>query len=594
MRRTGRIGGHRRTVWAGATGLVLAIAGWASVAAVPAPANPPTVTLSIVGTADLHGRVFEDAGRGGLALFGGYLANLRAARAADGGAVVLLDSGDTWQGGIESNLSEGALVVDAYNALGYTAAAPGNHDFEFGAVDTWDAPPRLADLRGALKARAAQAQFPFLAANLIDDATGRPVAWPNVRPSAMVERAGVRIGLVGVMTLRALSMTLASNVGGLSVAPLAPAIAAEATALRAQGAQVVVVVAHAGGVCEAFDAPADLSSCDDGAEMFTVVRALPRGLVDAVVAGHTHSAVAHEVQGVPIVQAYYWGQWFSRVDLTVEVGPGRVIGHRIHPPREICARESAAGRGCVAASTAQSVAARYEGAEIAPDPAVTTAMGPALDRVRTLRATPLEVTLDAPLTRGNGVDDSGLGNLFADALRDAVPGADVAIGYSAGPGGLRSELAAGPLTRGALYDVFPFDNRVARLDLTADELRRLLADRIRRPRWRGRSLGVSGMVVTVDCDRGEPEVALARPDGEPFAGREPLVVATNDFLASWVGGGAAPEPARPGTILDQQLRDVVDGWVRGQGPTLATARFADPARPRWVRTKRAAAGCETP
>jgi 2',3'-cyclic-nucleotide 2'-phosphodiesterase (5'-nucleotidase family) len=105
MRRTGRIGGHRRAAWAGVTGLVLAVAGWASVAALPAPANPPTVTLSIVGTADLHGRVFEDAGRGGLALFGGYLANLRAARAADGGAVVLLDSGDTWQGGIESNLS---------------------------------------------------------------------------------------------------------------------------------------------------------------------------------------------------------------------------------------------------------------------------------------------------------------------------------------------------------------------------------------------------------------------------------------------------------------------------------------------------------
>ena len=50
---------------------------------------------SVVGTADLHGRVFADDGRGGLALLGGYLANLRAARAADGGAVILLDAGDT-------------------------------------------------------------------------------------------------------------------------------------------------------------------------------------------------------------------------------------------------------------------------------------------------------------------------------------------------------------------------------------------------------------------------------------------------------------------------------------------------------------------
>ena len=99
-------------------------------------AQPPdVVTLSIVGTTDLHGYVFPREGRGGLAVFGGYLANLRAARAADGGGVVLLDAGDTWLGGIESNMSEGAVVVDAYNALGYTAAAVGNHDLEFGAVD---------------------------------------------------------------------------------------------------------------------------------------------------------------------------------------------------------------------------------------------------------------------------------------------------------------------------------------------------------------------------------------------------------------------------------------------------------------------------
>ena len=68
------------------------------------------VTLSIVGTTDLHGRVFPRDGHGGLALLGGYLRNLRAARAADGGAVLLLDAGDTFQGGIASDISEGLLV----------------------------------------------------------------------------------------------------------------------------------------------------------------------------------------------------------------------------------------------------------------------------------------------------------------------------------------------------------------------------------------------------------------------------------------------------------------------------------------------------
>ena len=92
------------------------------------------VTLSIVGTNDLHGGVTARDGRGGLALLGGYVRNLRAARDKDGGAVVLLDGGDMFQGTMESNLSEGAPVVAAYNALGYTAAAVGNHEFDFGPV----------------------------------------------------------------------------------------------------------------------------------------------------------------------------------------------------------------------------------------------------------------------------------------------------------------------------------------------------------------------------------------------------------------------------------------------------------------------------
>ena len=128
--------------------------------------------------------------------------------------MLLFDSGDTYLDGIESNLSEGAVVVDAYNALGYTAAAIGNHDFDYGAADA-DAVRAGADRRGALKARAAQARFPFLAANLRGD--GRPIEWPNVKRSTLVDAAGVKVGVIGVMTRDALSMTLPTNVIGLQV-----------------------------------------------------------------------------------------------------------------------------------------------------------------------------------------------------------------------------------------------------------------------------------------------------------------------------------------------------------------------------------------
>ena len=97
-----------------------------------------------------------------------------------------------------------------------------------------------------MKARAAEAKFPFLAANLIDTATGRPVNWPNVRPSVVADIAGIKVGLIGVMTLRALSATIATATGGLRINPLATTLLAEAQSLRRNGADFVVALAHAG------------------------------------------------------------------------------------------------------------------------------------------------------------------------------------------------------------------------------------------------------------------------------------------------------------------------------------------------------------
>src|SRR5438094_6772177 len=112
------------------------------------------ITLSVVGTNDLHGGVLADHGRGGLALLDGYLRNLRAARSRDGGAVLLVDAGDLFQGTLESNLNEGAVVIAAYNALGYAASAIGNHEFDFGPVGAATTPQTASDdPRGALKAR---------------------------------------------------------------------------------------------------------------------------------------------------------------------------------------------------------------------------------------------------------------------------------------------------------------------------------------------------------------------------------------------------------------------------------------------------------
>jgi 2',3'-cyclic-nucleotide 2'-phosphodiesterase (5'-nucleotidase family) len=359
------------------------------------------------------------------------------------------------------------------------------------------------------------------------------------------------------------------------------------------------VAAHAGGVCESFDDPADANACYPATEMFEVAGRLPRGLVDVIVAGHTHSAVAHLAHGIPMVQALYWGQAFSRVDVTMDTRTGTVVGTRIFRPHEVCARHALEASRCVPASTTPSVEARYEGRAVVASRAVGAAMAPALQRVAEVRARPLGITLDAEVPRGAGDVESPLGNLFADAMRDLVPGTDVALGYSAGPGGLRVGLPAGPLTQGSVYDAFPFDNRVVRLTVTGDQLGQMLTNQVRRPRFRSRSLGVSGLQVTMDCRSDELRVEVRRDSGTPIGASERRGVATTDFMASRLtSAGGDPEAGRlrlaPGTYHDAPLvRDVVARWLRAQGDRLQAARFADPSRPRWLRTEAAATGCQT-
>jgi 2',3'-cyclic-nucleotide 2'-phosphodiesterase (5'-nucleotidase family) len=524
------------------------------------------VTISIVGTNDLHGHLRA------LPLLGGYLANLRRARAADGGAVVLLDGGDMFQGTLESNLEEGAGVVRAYEALGYDAVAIGNHEFDYGPVgDRATAAQPGDDPRGALLARIAEARFPFLSANLRQRASGEPA--PIGERSVMLERAGITIGVIGATTESTPATTIAANVADLAMAPIAESIATEARALRARGARVVIVTAHAGGDCEAFEDPEDLTSCDADEEIFHAARALPPGLVDVIVGGHTHQGLAHRVAGIAIVHAYAYGVALSRIDLTIDRGAGRIVEQKIHPPRRLCSTIDVSPEGPLEACAPPD----YEGAPVAPDPAIDAVIAPPLAQAAERRERRLGPTLGAPFP-AVWESECPLGNLFTDLMIRARPDADAAI---VNGGGLRATLPAGPLTYGALYQAFPFDNRFAAIRLTGAELtaifERELADD-------GGFMSISGVNVAARCDGARLAVTLSRPDGRAIADHETLLLLASDFLATGGDGVLEAVRQRQGAITieeDPPIREEIArvlGTLDGQ--QLEPATYFDPARPR--------------
>lgn len=532
----------------------------------PTPAPPRRVTLSLVGTSDLHGRLAT------LPWLGGHVANLRAARARDG-AVLLVDAGDMFQGTMESNLNEGAAVIRAYNALGYDAAAVGNHEFDYGPVGEVPA-ARMgdADPQGALRARAREARFPLLTANLVAADSGAPLPWDNVRARVTVTAAGVRVGILGLSTESTVRGTGSGNTRGVALRPLAEALRSQAEALRAEGVAAVIAVAHAGGHCERFENPADLSSCDAEQEIFRTLRAVPPGTVDVVVAGHTHQGVAHEVNGAAVIESFANGRAFGRVDLTVDTATNRVVARRIHHPREVCG-EASRGRDDVDLDAC--APGPYEGAAVRPDAALQAVIAPDLEVARAARARPVGVRVELAVRNGYR-DEAPLPNLVADLLRAAIPDAEVALMNA---GGVRVDLPAGPLDEGALYAVLPFDNRAVRVRMRASALRAVLA---RNALGRSGTLAISGMRAAIACAGSAPEVTLHRDDDRGVRDDEVLTVATNDYLARGALAAHLAEPVSDETVdASPQLRDAVRaplvalGVIRGDD-----RRWFDPERPR--------------
>lgn len=550
-----------------------------STAAAQTPSR--TRTISIVATTDLHGAVVPRGDRGGVAMLGGYLRNLHAARSRDGGGVLLVDSGDLFQGTLESNLNEGAAVIRAYNRLGYRAAAIGNHEFDFGPVGPEATARRSGeDPRGALKARTREARFPFLAANVIDEATGRPLALPNVKPSVMVTVAGVRVGLIGVTTSATLLTTIADNVRGLRLAPLASTIETHARRLRADGAAAVVVLAHAGGRCTRLDDATAVASCDPNAEVMQVVRELPAGLVDVIAGGHTHQGMAQEIAGVAVVEGFSSGRSFSRVDLRVDRSTNRVVGKTILPPRDVCGQADAAGTCEPNGTGGPRSVARYENAEVRPDPAVASTIVRAVQEATVLKNKPLGIQVEgslAPRTER----ESALYDIIADGMRAAVPSADVAIGNG---GAIRTEIPAGPLTYGRLYEVFPFDNRIATVTLSGAQLAAIVKANLERTESPREILSISGFRVSASCDRGMMMVELSRPDGRAIEPADRLTVVTHDFVTG--GGDRVLEPAGsvppattpPGAPL---VRDAVAQWLQTRGGVVSESAVVTEAGWRW-------------
>ena len=541
-----------------------------SCASVPATREP--VHVVIVGTTDVHGwfnghvvapqKGGEGVRYGGVALLSSYLGALRE---ANPGRVLVVDSGDLFQGTMESNMFEGEPIIRGYNALGYTAAAVGNHEFDYGPIGP-NVVPRLPGENpfGALERNVRLATFPLLSANMTEKASGRIPWW--AKPSVIVKAGGAKIGIIGLSTPDTPNVTMAANVTTLEFSDPVAATIREAKLLRERGADAIVVIAHMGGRCSDVSGDVhDLASCSQAQEANQLLQALPPGTIDAYFAGHTHAHMRHIVNGVPALQALAFSREFSSLDLYIDPVAHRVVTEKtnLRPHTMICPMVYSGTEECdplQAPAEAKLVPRIYEGKTITADWQVAAMVEPYLARVATKRNEKIGARAAARFPRANG-EESALGDLLADTLRAATK-VDIAFVNS---GGIRMPLPEGDLIYGDVFEVAPFDNYPSIVEMTGQEI--IDALNLTTNGDRG-VLQVSGLRYEFDVTRDADKPAGQRrrvtkatlDDGTPLDPKKTYRVAMPDFLAAG-GDGLMPvmkdiPKERFSTDFSRPLRDL--------------------------------------
>ncbi len=494
--------------------------------------------LTVFAANDFHGALLgkvyswsQNKTVGGMAWLAGYLDTVRR---ENPGGVLYLDGGDLMQGSFVSRHYDGAPSIALFNAMELKAAAVGNHEFDWGLK--------------VLAERAKQANFPLLGANIQYKDTGKRPEW--AKDFVIVEVQGVKVGVVGVANPDTARETMPTSVTRLEFTDPAKAVAKYIPEMEKQGATMVVVLAHIGGTPPGYPEGIKDLAC-----------ALDSSKVDMVVSGHTHTRIAAELCGIPVVQAGSHSQAFSRVDFFVDPATGEAKNHKMNKAPTIVVQGKRGKDGAPATyrrwDNGKSVA-------VLPNPKVEAMV----ERYETLIAATKNTVLGettAAITRAL-LHESAMGDWVADIMRTSVPDADFAL---LNGGALRTDLAAGKITYGQVYDVLIYDDTLYVSKLSGKEVRLALEQGVS---GKHRLVQVSGLKFTVDFNlpplkRIRGKVTDVRT-GKSLDPDKTYGVVINDFMASG-GDGFAVLKTSPKTDTGLSLRDLTMEWVKAHSPFTA-------------------------
>jgi 2',3'-cyclic-nucleotide 2'-phosphodiesterase / 3'-nucleotidase / 5'-nucleotidase len=440
--------------------LMLLVSGLALPAAAQPAAAPQAITFTILHTNDFHGQLEPSGSNPGSSRVATIVNDVRTAVGAAN--VLLVDAGDEMQGSLLSNLGDGTPTgkgiptIATYNAMGYNVATFGNHEFDWGQVN--------------LANRTSEATYPYVTANIVKNDTGNcaTAGWTKPdfadAPYQIQTVNGVKVAFVGVTTTETPTITVATSTAGLCFKDPAESILHYYDAMKAAGANMIVVLSHLGYADGGYGYGIPVY----GDQTLAAKLNTANKPVNLIIGGHSHTnlTAATTVGTTKIVQAYYNGRRVGRADVTVGTDGSIGISWQsisVVPPTYDTNGVPVPGTGTPEDPTIKALVASY-----ANNPAYLTLVN-----------TPIGYSaVDLPRFGGN--TDNMMGTFIDDAIynylnTDDKPTNNIDIFFN-NAGGIRADWcwngttwvstgctaggthAPGLLTYGNMFTILPFGN----------------------------------------------------------------------------------------------------------------------------------------
>ena len=520
-----------------ATALTGLVAAPLAVVATTAPAQAAPITIQILGTNDFHGRLLANGDEAGAAQFAGAVAQLESTNPN----TIFAAAGDLIGAStFESFIQRDKPTLDALNRAGLDVSAAGNHEFDAGYGDLVNrvmAPESASNPQGG-------ARWQYIAANVrkkSDDSPALPNVTANTPDASDVSNGatwmtttagGVKVGFVGAVTEDLPSLVSPAGIADLSVQPIVREVNEGAAQLKADGADVVLLLVHEGA------ATTNVSSLSDGSAFAQIVAGVSPD-VKAIISGHTHLAYNHtdpnaDTLGRPVVSAGQYGTNLNQILLSVDPDTDAVsvVDQKIVKAKDVVLSAPAA-------------TSAFNDVKAIVDDAVAKSNVLGAAQLGSI-AGPFDRARLASGTENRG-GESTLGNLVAEVHRWATSttqagGAQIAF---MNPGGLRDDLRGLPggyparVTYKQAAVVQPFANTLVNMKMTGAQIKTLLEQQWQRdasgsvPTRPFLRLGVSkGFSATYDTTRPEGQrVTGMSLNGTPIVGTTVYSVTANSFLA---------------------------------------------------------------